>query len=421
MIRFGAIIASSSVIAYSEAKPESDFNELYQAILEADTKHTGGVNSSAFLESAVAWSDREFREEIDYFNERYGSTKAEVEPPLSTQSLPDRINLIAPLREIPAPLSDPQKAYTTDIPARYGPYFEKLDRLQSDLEDRAYQIRESWDSTGQAERAEKNARKAAESNSIVARLGGLARLQSLSKSQREKEAAAAALAATRDKNRANQPDGGMGTLTSRLLSDPEYRAHWETMSDAERASEMALYREIDGPSKSVTKPAKPSSATAVRSKIAKTNEELAKIAESLSPAMIRCETTFVAARDRVEKWYRDRLETLPYEVVGETREKAGHGALLRAKAYLLYAIGKQESESRAQLWNWQRNRVISAYRSINAFLSDQDLSALNAEDSVIVLNFVGGAFQGMDRLARESEHLSGSSAAEQYSFDLYVY
>ncbi len=128
----------------------------------------------------------------------------------------------------------------------YKPFEDKVNRRIRDYQDFAQQ-KMSKASTNSAD-YEKETIAMANSNPIIAGMGGYEKISQMSEAERKVAAQKAAAAYTANPPAANgMRSPGMTAMQQKIMSDPAYRKQFEKMSDAEKEAELRKYMANDTP------------------------------------------------------------------------------------------------------------------------------------------------------------------------------
>ncbi|MFT3911897.1 MAG: hypothetical protein QM737_20905 [Ferruginibacter sp.] len=351
------------------------------------------------------------------------------------------IDLVSDLADAPFPITALTTAGNTDVDAMYKPFYDKLESRKTQLQQLAKQhnkYQEIHDKEGNAG-LEKRAAAEADKNAIVREMGGAEKLKNMSDAERK-----AAAEQMRDRLKQDpslitggSKDAGMKTMQQKLMSDPDYAKRFNSMSEAEKQTEMKKYMTIKpqekDPNVAYTNNLK-TTADPAAAKSIEVNELIARTGKRLEAATTIYNRMTTSSNNSIEAmnaelsaWISKTTNSIPIVELGEyghDRDPELMQAMEITSKYARYIIARQEATLKATCWKQYKAAISAAMIEFNNYMDSYKWDQVN--DSQLfngtyndpkVINAFAGFYDAIKNISEDSEDITKSSKNAQKRFE----
>lgn len=346
------------------------------------------------------------------------------------QHKPGEMNLFPIWEEIPSPIPALPDADRVNFESMYTSYIDKVAMMKKQLLEQM--VKNIGEQRSDKQSMMNDSKEMTNQNQIVQQMGGADAVMKMSKAER-KAAATRAAADVMSGAAVNAPgqDAGMKQLMQKMMHDPEYRAAYNKMSDAEKEAELKKYMtttQVERNDAEFEKMLKTKnraiSAIELDQLLAKCLKQMQEAALPYSEGTDLANNFFNGIYRKLDHWYRKQYDALP---LGATREKLGLDQLIKCKEIILYAFQQEEAATRTALWGLLKTNTKIAFGEFNdlagSFPWGKSKNA-NMIDGLYtepkVAQAVVSLYDEMIRMAREAERLTRIHKGQQMQYDLIV-
>lgn len=343
---------------------------------------------------------------------------------------PGEINLFPIWEEIPAPIPSLPEAAKVNFQSKYQSYIDKVTMLKKQMSDAVQQYVGNQRSDKQS--MMNDAKAMADQNAIVQQMGGAEAVMNMSEADRKKAAKqAAAQIKSNPGGFAPNQDAGMKAMMEKMMNDPQYRAAYNKMSDAEKQAELKKFmttKQVERNDAEFEKMLKDRnktlSAMDVYQLLGKCLQQMQQAAKPYSDGTELANKFYNSIYTELEAWYRKQYDALP---LTNTREKIGHANLLKCKEIILYAFQQKEAATRTALWGLLKANTKIAFGEFNDMIGNypwgqtKNASMMDGNyTEAKVAEAVNSIYDEMIRMAKAAESLTSNHKGQQDTYDLIV-